>query len=72
MKTKLDLKILKTKAPDGATHYNFNGTIFPYEKHEQNDMYVMANGRWELTNVPSCAIPISSEKRMVDMLSKKG
>ena len=45
-------------APSGATHYNFNGTTFPYEKHGKKDIYVWANGKWELTNIPSCAVPL--------------
>ena len=47
--------------PKGTTHFNSNGTIFPYEKHTAEDVYVWANGVWELTNVPSCAEPIKPD-----------
>lgn len=41
---KTEMTELVKNYPEGATHYNFNGTNFPYEKHGQKDIYVWANG----------------------------
>jgi hypothetical protein len=48
--------------PKGATHFNSNGTIFPFEKHSQSNISVWDNGEWVLCNVPSCAKPIEKQQ----------
>jgi hypothetical protein len=62
--TPVQIKEFAQKAPEGSTHYNFNGTKFPYEKHERKNIFVWANGVWELTNVPSYAVPLFTNEEL--------